>query len=246
MKKIIVACLALFLVVSCSSTDSPSASQDVLVKRTVSTDEDGLEETLQYFYNGNKISRIEGPDGFKVQFTYVGDLITAIRYFAGTTEFQTETYTYNSQGQMIKYVLLSLLQDYGAKEEFTYNADGTIEYTRALGDLVSQTESPSSGKLFFTNGEITKVENYEFGATSVVNYTYDTKNNPFKNITGISKISFADQVVGGFNHNVLTEEHPTFPSSNLTTAYQYNSNDYPISAVETTTFGESSTMFFYE
>ncbi len=165
MKKIIVACLALFLIVSCSSTDSPSASQDVLVKRTVSTDEDGVEETLQYFYNGNKINRIEAP-GFKVEFTYVGDLITAVRYFADSTEFQTETYTYNSQGQMIKYVLLSLLQDYGAKEEFTYNADGTIEYTRALGDLVSQTESPSSGKLFFTNGEITKVENYEFGATS--------------------------------------------------------------------------------
>jgi hypothetical protein len=246
MKKIIVACLALFFAVSCSTTDSPSTSQDILVKRTVSTDEDGIEETLLYFYNGNKVDRIEGPNGLKVEYTYTGDLITTVRYFVGTMEFQTETFTYNSQGQMIKHLLLALLQDYGAKEEYTYNADGSINYTRAIGDLVSQTESPSTGKYFITNGEITKKESNEFGTTSVVNYTYDTKNNPFKNITGITKISFADQTVGGFNHNLLTEEHPTFPDSNVSTVYQYNSADYPISAVETSSFGESSNLFFYE
>jgi hypothetical protein len=246
MKKIIVACLALFFAVSCSTTDSPNVSQDLLVKRTISTDGDGVEETLLYFYNGNKINRIEGPDGLKVEFTYSGDLISTVRYFVDVMEFQTESYTYNSQGKMIKYVKLGLLQDYGVKEEYTYNADGTIEYARAIGDLLSQTESPSTGKLFFTNGEITKKESYEFGATSVVNYTYDTKNNPFKNTTGITKISFADQTVGGFNHNLLTEEHPTFPDSNVSTVYQYNSTDYPISAVETSSFGESSNLFFYE
>jgi len=246
MKKIIVACLALFFVVSCSSTDSPSSSQDILVKRTISIDEDGVEETLLYFYNGNKIDRIEGPNGLKVKFTYSGDLITAVRYFVGTMEFQTESYTYNSQGKMIKYVLLALLQDYGVKEQYTYNADGSINFTRAIGDHVSQTESPSSGKLFFTNGEITKRETYLLGATTEVNYTYDTQNNPFKNITGIAKISFADQNIGGFNHNLLTEEHPTFPDSNVSTVYQYNSNNFPISAVETTSFGVSSNLFFYE
>lgn len=246
MKKIIVACLALFLVVSCSSTDSPSASQDVLVKRTVNTDEKGFVETLNFSYNGNKIVKIESDQGFKVQFTYSGDLITQARYTEGTTEFQSENYTYNSQGQMVTYVLLSPLQDYGAKEVYTYNADGTIEYTRTLGDLVSQTESPTTGKLFFTNGEISKAETYGFGAVNVVNYTYDNKNYPFKNTTGISKISFAGQAISGFNHNILTEDHPNFPDANVTSSYQYNSNNYPISATETSSFGTDNTLFYYE
>jgi uncharacterized protein YkuJ len=246
MKKIIVACLTVMFLVSCSSTDSPVVSQDVLVKKIIETDEDGVEITTNFTYNGNKIVRTVSDDGTKMEFTYTGELITQVKYFEGTTLFQTETYQYNTLGDMETYIILLNTQDYGAKEVYTYNNDGTIQYTRTLGDLVSQTESPSTGKIFFTNGEISKVETYGLGAVSVVNYTYDNKMNPFQNITGLNKITYADQVVAGFTHNVLTEVHPAWPSSNVTSVYQYNSNDYPISSDETSSLGVYNTLFFYE
>ena len=65
-------------------------------------------------------------------------------------------------------------------------------------------------------------------------YTYDTKNNPFKNITGGDKINFINIEAIGVSRNILTDTYTsTFTNTELfTTTYTYNSLDFPLTESE--------------
>ena len=246
MKKIIVAFLSLILLISCSSSDSSAVSSAILVKKSIHTNEDGTIETSLTTYNGNKIVKLSNDTGFNFEFTYTGELITIMKIFQGSTLFGTTTYSYNSLGELSEYVQLILPYNLGTQIIYTHNADGSIDFTRTTGDLVSQTQNPINGKLVFSNGEIIRQETYETGATSVVNYTYDNKMNPAQNITGFTKIAFTQEFMNGFTHNILSEQHVNNSSNNVSHVYQYNANDYPTLDTQTSSTGVSTTAFYYE
>ena len=64
-------------------------------------------------------------------------------------------------------------------------------------------------------------------------YTYDTKNNPFMNVTGFDKIGFIDSEANSLHHNTLTDTYNNFSGNTIyTSTYTYNSLNFPVTASE--------------
>lgn len=232
MKKIFLFASVLVLTLSsCSSSDDSSPDPaNMLVKSFTSNDEDGVLKT-NVTYNGNKIVKMFDSDGYRAQFTYTGNLITRIDSYVDDNLEQRDNFTYDSSGRVLSYQMLDYGSETGDLTTFEYNADGTVSTELFVGDLDNQTMLNNTGTIYFTNGEVSKIEKYFDGTLASTSlYTYDTKNNPFKNITGFSAISFTDGDASGILHNVLTN---VYEGSSSTFAMTYNSSDYPTKIVET-------------
>ena len=225
---------------SCSSDDDNGGSSGVvLVKQTVETDGDGDTFTSTATYNGTKIKKITADGGITIDFTYTGDNITKAEYKFGGILYQTDLYTYGSNGKLATYVRLEHQDDLGSKEVYVHNGNGSVSITAYSGDLVSQTTLDGTATVtFLANGEVGSITStYSDDHT----YTYDTKNHPFKNVTGYSKISWVDTEASGMMHNIIHDDS----SFDTTTTYTYNAGDYPTSAVEMSGAGEITTTFTY-
>jgi len=225
---------------SCSSDDSnDGASGVVLLKKVVDTYSDGTTMTSTATYNGTKIKKISTDDGFTLDFTYTGNLITKMEYKFMGTLFQTDIYSYNASEQLVSYVRLEHTDEYGAKEVYVHNPDGTISVTAYSGDLTSQTTLDGTGTItFLGNGEVGTITS-TFSDDHI--YTYDNKNNPFKNVTGYDKISWVGAEATGIMHNITLDDSYV----DTTTTYTYNSNDYPTTATENYDGDVTTSEFFY-
>ena len=235
--------LSAFLFTSCSSSDSSSTSSesDVLVKRSIETyANDGSVITTNYTYNGKKAVRSTDSDGYYEKFFYTGDLITRVEYYddANTLE-ETETFTYNASDQVVSYVRAELVDDLGSRETYVYNANGTVSTTSYSGDATSQTLLSDTGTITFSGGEVSMTES---SSGSMHMYTYDTKNNPFMNVTGFDKIKFVEgEATGILSHNILTDTESGFGST-TTSVYTYNSMNFPLTWAETEGTDASTTI----
>lgn len=247
MKKLIYAFSAVALMfVSCSSDSesSDSTSGPVLLKRSVEGS-----VTTNFNYNGTKlVSAIDNTEEVDLYVTYTGDNITKIEYKDndGVVE-QIENYTYDGEGKLTSYVRLDPVMDWGNKEIYTYNVDGTVSVEHYIGDTAAQTDLNNTAKVFFTNGEVTKIEEYVGDTTTVTRtYTYDTANAPLKNVAGFSKIAFVGGFAESIAHNILTETETASEEYTRTIVYTYNAANYPVMAVVTDAEEETTTQFFYE
>ncbi|RYD91194.1 MAG: hypothetical protein EOP54_22825 [Sphingobacteriales bacterium] len=237
MKKLfITAAIALFMLSSCSDDDATTTTTtgSVLPTKVVTNYDDGEGDITQNItYNGNKVLKIISSDGAYQQFTYTGDNITAIKTYAtGTTEvLEEELFTYNSSNQLTQYIYHeSECESCTEKVLYTYNSNGTISTTEFYGDIDGQAEPDGSGLITMVNGNVTQ---YTYTSNSgsepyQLSYTFDNKNSPYKNITGIGTLDIAFYE-GGVN-NILTRDDEGYES---TTTYQYNADGYPTSSVET-------------
>jgi hypothetical protein len=253
MKKILaMAAIALFMV-SCSDDDSNSNQADTKLTKVVTTDSDGaLTSTLTY--NGNKLTEINSTDGEKSTFTYDGNLITEWKTFDADNQLiSKDTYEYNSQNQLITYYEFYYDADgtEGYKTTYVYNSNGSIAFTEYSGDvddLNSFTEQTSTGVITDT----TLTTTYDMGEdTETVTYTFDGKNSPVKNITGMDKIGFAGTYgTKKFNkENVVSQSYSYNGSAAViesTTVYTYNSASFPLTETMTDDSGTSTTTYTYE
>lgn len=246
MKKILClfSALTLVLISSCSSDDSSSnSSEGVLLKKRIQTGSDPEENlTINYTYDGNKlISIIDNTKVLNVYLTYTGDLITKLEYkYANGTIEQSQSYAYNSDGKVVTFIRVEPEDGLGSKEVYTYNADGSVNVKNYSGDEISQTVFDGEGKVTYVNGEISEIT-----STSGEHhkYTYDTKNNPLKNVLGWDKIAFTDGEAYGILHNLLTDSVDNELWSNST--FIYNENGYPVKEVNTGTDTFGTTEYFY-
>ncbi len=208
---------------------------DVLVKKITETDADGTVYTMEYFYTGNKINYSIDENGNRTNFIYDGDLVIREELFEGTTLVEKTTYEYDASSKLRTYVVVNLVDDSGTKITYIHNA-GTILYQEYNGDSTTQNELGSSGTLSST----THIENYTDPFTMEMQvftgtFTFDTKNNYFKNIVGYDKVYFAESDMAlNFSNNMLThtdqiDSDPAYPIETLT--YTYNTNDYPTEIV---------------
>ncbi|WP_300565997.1 hypothetical protein [Flavobacterium sp.] len=249
MKKLIYACSVLALLfTSCSSdSDSPATTDGTLVKKIIDTDPIGDVMTTNFTYSGNKIvSAIDDTEETDMYFTYTGDDITKLEYKLndGTVD-QVDNYSYDSTGRLISMISIEPTIDWGSKEVYTYNTDGTVSVSYYSGDELSQTNLDGTGKIYFTNGEVSKIERYD-GADleDTTTYTYDTKNNFMKNVTGYSKINFAFSTADGVNHNIISENSTL--NGLWSYSFVYNDNGFPSSSTETYSGDVSTSVYFYE
>lgn len=257
MKKLfcLVAFSALFLT-SCGSSDDSSTNDEsgVLLKKTIETyASDGSTVTTNYTYSGKKMVKSTDSDGYYENYTYTGDLLTKVEYYDGDdTLLQRETFSYNANGKLTTYLALDLDSDTGHKETYVYNSNGTVSTASFSGDATTQTNPVRTGVVHFTTtGEVSSFDSVEIfmGMTSTTSYTYDTKNNPFKNVIGFDKLIFIDSEATGLTHNVLTESYTSTSQDYVyTSTYTYNSLNFPLTDSEIEDTDASSviaTQFFY-
>ena len=234
MKKIFaMAAIALFMV-SCSDDDSNSTNQEnaVLVKKMIDTDEDGTYTNI-LTYDGNKIISMVGTDGSTTEYTYTNGLLSKEETTYDSAIYEKTTYEYNSNNKLVSSTFYEYADDanaYAVKSVYTYNSDNTITATTYKGDENSQTELSGTRTITMTNGNIIKYSVLYDGTTVpvVTTRTYDTKNNPFKNVFAYDVMVLA--ALEGGNNNVLTENVDSLGTPSTTYEYLYNSDNYPTKA----------------
>lgn len=252
MKKLIFLFSVVVLILSsCSKSDNTQQNENplidtsnILIKKIIET-VSGVSVTSTFTYNGKKLVSISNSNNTIANYTYTGDLITGLDFYSGATLSQKDTYTYNANNQITTYIRLNYGVNAGNKIVFTHNSDGTISFIEYFGDLTTQTTLNESGKLFFLNGEIIKVERYVGTTTtlsSTTNYAYDDKNHPFKNILGYDKTSFLNGNPKGISHNFLSR---TSSSQSSTFNYTYDTNGFPINETKTYSGNSSTKQYFY-
>ena len=98
-----------------------------------------------------------------------------------------------------------------------YNQDGSVVQTWEGEGQSTYTY------LFDQNGNMTTIINPdEWDGNTEKNYTYDNKNNPFKNVLGHSFYIWLNPLdIGGFNNNVIS-------LNGVSWSYSYDSNNYPL------------------
>lgn len=240
---------------SCSSDDATSIEEilpmTVHLTKTIETDQDGSLTTV-YTYDGNKIKETIDSDGYKMVFTYTGDLITrAVEYDDEGAIYGDDVYVYNAQGQLIQNFYSS--EGYKDKYDYTHNADGTISVAKYTTAHNSDVYVLSYNGKIFSN----KVEEYVAAIagspafTATHTFTYDDKNNPMVNITGFDKLAFlGDRSATNYTNNVIKEVYTTSTNLNQpmsTSVYSYTDANFPATSVETyVDNGETvSTQYFY-
>lgn len=242
--------LSAILLTSCGGGEDltpfdPNSSQSAIVKKIIETDDSSGSTITNFTYDGNKIVNFVDSDGTSGVFTYVGDNLTRIDYFDGPDLTDSDIFTYNAAGKIIVHLALIHANDYAEREDFTYNSDGTVTYNAFWGTVLEQTNVEGQGKLFFTDGQVSKKETYfDNLVLSSETYVYDSKNNPWKNVIGLNEAYVFLGDVTGIKSNLLTASGTNDPHA---IEYIYNPANFPESSIDISAVsGQVSTQYFYE
>lgn len=239
MKKVFLFLSAISMVaISCSSDDAPGDPQvptdNVLVKKAIyqQPGADGFNFTIDYTYDGNKLVKETYDDGTVGTYFYTGNLITKIEYMFDGVLDQRELMTYNSEGKLLSYKLRFADENYDTEwADFVYNADNTVTETGSSGTSI----------MTYVNNELS-TRAYTYANGSTYTYTYDSKNSPFKNVTGYAAI--ADVVAGdhelhGKARNITSVINQTSTEIYMTNTLTYNAANYPTMVKSIANFEEN-------
>lgn len=229
MKKLKLSRLVLLLTVtllSCSKDgDLPTDSTSQILPKRINfienTSIDKVGKDTYFTYNGNKIVSDIYDGKSKNIYTYTGDLITKVESYDYDKLTYTMDYTYtNGKLTSIKEQEPSYPS---VTTNFIHNTDGTISYS---------SNGNGKGKLTFKDGN--QIENASEGDNGTETYEYDNKNNPFKNVLGVSALLFNYKERGAHlnaaknNYIKRTDIYNGTTSILSTSIITYDTNGYPV------------------
>ena len=227
--------ISMLIIQGCSSDsdNNVNVNNDLLVKKIVINDVlNNFNGSRNFTYDGNKIKRIldsSNSDNRETIYTYNNDLITSIvcnYYFTGQPPSTiVATLEYDNSQRLIKVTELRNGSNH-EKYLYSYNNDGSITGNVYIGINLNQL-AETSNTILNSNNDIIR---QSYGNT-IDNYSYDSKNNPFKNILGYKNIHLYQSFIGGGGvyHNVIkrnTNESGNF--IDIIFNYTYNSLNYPL------------------
>ena len=222
----------------------------VLLKQTIDVYTNGNVITTDYNYSGNRLVSIvdnDPLDAADLYFYYTGSLITKMEYkFEDGAVEQTETFEYDGNNLLIAYKLVVPDDQggYGFRYTYVHNSDNTITGTKYIGDATTQEDLSLTETISFVNGEVSSIVT---STGSSYTYTYDTNNNPLRNVIGLSKIAFAGGEGGSFRYNLTREVIVNEIETNTYDyIYQYLPNNYPTQSTQDEGEGEYTTQYIYE
>lgn len=242
MKNIVLFLALVIVFFSCSKDDNGDTinNDTILVKRI--TYSDGYNDVI-ISYEGTKIIKmgpVEGGTTY-VYFTYEGDLITKIGYSDDDNVTATEFHSYIYSNNKLVQVKVFYNDELQVVSDYTYNSDGTIEIQET--GYNGNSNSSRYKNYFDGAGNLIKKEQFDNNTlTSTTNYTYDSKNNPFKNVTGYG-------VTGASANNLISASIQGSGGSATTSqsnTYEYDSKDFPTSCSSTRSGRNYITNYFYE
>jgi hypothetical protein len=232
--------LFVFTFVSCSSD---SDANGVILLKKVTGITLGKNTTHNFSYSGTKLTKVAyeieaQTDGVGYdKFIYNGDLISQIKSYNASNQIKaTIQFTYNANKQLTEVVKIQPANNYGFKNVFTYNNDGSVLVTGYIGDAHSQTNlSDNTEKFYFQNGEVSQKDFVSNTYSSSITYSYDNANHPLNNVTGIREIKLYSFIVNGLfgmEHNVtqrITVAEGETVQANM--EMDYNTDNYPVAAL---------------
>lgn len=240
MRKIISVLFFLSLIMFMISCDDNSnlSSEDsalVLVKKVITKNIDNtIIDVTENEYLGNKIVRSTNQIGNEILYTYNGELISNIKIKDINNNLKVE-YSYSYENNKLTESLLKLPnENICEKRLYSYNSNNNLSFQYYKGDLITQNVLYKSGTIIILNNEIQSINIQDFTDSSnkVVNYVYDEKNNPQKNILGMNKLNIELDRSGGtfqntFSFDTTINNGITYFSNNN---FEYDANNYPIKA----------------
>lgn len=245
MKKIL--CLFAFSTLffnGCSSGDSAAIAPTGPLVKTLIIDNSNpgdQDYNLLFTYSGNKLINIKDSGEIIDQYIYSGDKLTRINYPLDNTYIVIE-YTGD---QVTKFTEYDPDNDSATKTLVTYSGN-TFTRTVYDGDLTSQTTLSYTEVCTVQNGNVTQITRTSFfGSTSTETYTFDAKNNPFKNISNFAVFQVLDIDIDGNANNITGMNYPGNP---YTIALTYNADDYPLQELTydgSAVLQESDTYTYY-
>ena len=228
MKKIL--CLFAFSTLffsSCSSDSSDGPAAVTLVKTMIIDNADPADDdfNLLFSYSGNKLVNIKDSGVLIDEYIYTGDKLTRINFPQDDIYILIE-YTGDQVSQYTEY---DPDFDSATKTLVTYSGN---TFTRTIydGDLTTQTNLIFTEVCTVQNGNVTQYTRTSFGSTNTETVNYDTKNNPFKNISNYAVFQVLDLDIEG---NMNNETSSSSNSSGIiyTVSLIYNADDYPVNEV---------------
>lgn len=245
MKKHFAIIVLVLLTISCSSSDSGTAStidsDSILIRKLITTSSSGAGNSdtyiTTYSYNGKKLVTATS-ENFEFRVFYTGNLITSVKdYFLGTLQ-GTSIYKYDSSNRLISWTEYVDAPEtrINRQREFQYNSDGTITVNGQIFDIGENQLSPIDTEKYFlsSNQEVERVEIFYPNGTQVAHFTYDSKHHMFKNVTGFKAINLVS--LAGFNSNITSITYSGYDAgyndlfAQLRT-YTYNGNAFPIAGI---------------
>ena len=229
MKKTLILLFFAISLASCSSgSDSDSSSSTgVLLRKIVLESESGT-RTTTYVYNGNKMNTISFGTYFN-QFFYTGNAVTKVESYNNGQLMSVFTFDYDSSGKLVQSYLDSPGLELAWRDAYVYNNDNTISVNHYVS-FEGGPETLQEQKLYLdSEGEIIRIERYDDLGTSVSLYTYDAKNNPFRNVMGFDKL--LNVISLGIKHNTVTTLETDFDGSTISSSEKtimYNAQDFPV------------------
>ena len=254
-----VLCTAIFAC-SSDSTDSNEepSNNNILLKKTIETNSDGEIDITNYSYDGNRLKEVTYDDAFKSMYTYENNNLTQVDYYEDNELESTITIEYNAENKVASYV--EYLYNVSAtrranKFVITNSSDSRISFDVYMGDFNTQTEVYSTDNIINYDSNLTSVDKKNYG----LSYVYDNKNSLFKNVFAIDVLNllsvtaeFADDIYGKINNvTKITDAVGDNYLSVDTFKYNYNDNNYPVTAEYKESFNgsinyESTIQYFYE
>jgi hypothetical protein len=195
-------------------------------------------------YDGNKIKSIKDGDN-RTDYVYDGNnQIVKITEFENGVKDEERTYTYANGKLASSYYTLHDIPEYPTSGQFkfrsvyTYNSDGTIKKVVYDIDPTTGAETKSSYESLstITNGNLAKVvvTDVKSGSVHTDVYEYDTKNNPYKNITGANLLVIDEEKFGSNNRLTASSLFSHVSGSSKyedKIDYEYNTDGYPTKAI---------------
>ncbi|MGV3697969.1 hypothetical protein [Flavobacterium sp.] len=223
MKKILyLFAFSTLLLSSCSSDSSDSPADVTLVKTMVIDIANPADDdfNLLFSYSGNKLVSVKDSGVLIDQYIYTGDKLTRINYPEDNTYILIE-YTGDQVSRFTEYD-----PDFDSATKTLVSYSGNT-FTRSVyeGDMTAQTTLIFTEVCTVQNGNVTQISRTVFGSTSTETYAYDTKNNPFKNISNFATFQVLDLDIDGNTNNCTALNYPVNP---YTVSITYNDEDYPV------------------
>ncbi|MCQ9641312.1 hypothetical protein MP478_18175 [Chryseobacterium sp. WG14] len=247
--------LPIFFLASCSSSDDDieaalnngnnnnnNNNTPVLVTKMVA---DG--DVSTYTYNGTKLSESKNlTDGTVTTFFYTGDLITK-SVTSGSNSTYTTTYTYDGSSRLSKKATVHTATNLSSTTEiiYTYPSPNNVKMVVTLSTGGSSvTKAYTRNAILNADGSIKNWTEtvtsplpsggFDTGNGILQPIVYDTKNAPFKNVTGYLKLMDQEDE-NGSAHNVTDYKNVIQYSISTGTEwtifssiYVYNASGYPI------------------
>ena len=233
------------LISSCSD-DNDNASEkketSILPKTLKYTYPDNPDDSsiTTFTYNGNKMVSAEN-EYTRTVFTYEGNVIVKkIQYDMSGDKISEESYSYNG-GKLASslyarnFTAKYPFGEYKGRYAYVYNPNGTIKKEGYITNATTGVESSSYYDILtFQNGNLVQLEAIDLVSTLSTIYTkkyeYDVKNNPFKNVLGLSLLLEED----GVSLNNLVKNTSNYGSDSVIykATYEYNLDGYAAKKTE--------------